>query len=62
MKNFKPCQNHLKSNKLVPRADQSGYNPNQNRPKHYLSDFEMARRFYGPASYLKSEGQNTKSG
>lgn len=45
----------------MPGADQSGYNPNQNRPKHYLSDLEMARRFYGQASYLKSEGQNTKS-
>ena len=45
----------------MPGADQSGYNPNQNRPKHYLSDFEMARRFYGQAPDLRSEGQNMKS-
>lgn len=61
VKFFKPCKNHLKSNKLMLGADQSGYNPNQNRPKHYLSDFEMARRFYGQTPDLRSEGQNTKS-
>lgn len=33
----------------MPGADQSGYNPNQNRRKHYLSDIEMARRSYGQA-------------
>lgn len=45
----------------MPGAHWPGYNPNWNRPKHYLKDLQTARRLFGLAADLGLEGQNMKS-